>query len=412
MYFWSKFAALFQSKFSLFCILNFSLEGRICSPENAWEPLHDCLMLQYCFVAVFEMLKGKTRTKEGVPIQDMFFAASIFAICLKCWKARPKPKRVYPYRTCLMLLYLCFMFEVLKTETHTKEGVPIRNLSYAVVSMFCGCVWSTERGDLDQRGCTHTGHILWYNIFALCLKCWKGRPKPKRVYPYRSHLMMQYLCFMFEVLKGETQTKEGVPIQVTSYDAISLLYVWSAERGGPDQRGCTQNRTCLMLQYLCFMFEVLKGKTQTKEGVPIQDMSYAAVSMFCGRVWSTERGGPGQRGCTQTSHILWCSIFALCLKCWKEKPRPKRGYPYGICLMLQYQCFVAGFEVLKGKTQTKEGVPIRDMSYAAVSMFFWQGLKYWKGRPRPKRVYLYWACTRLCPSQVRAALCCTAIPTV
>ena len=206
MYFWSKFAALFQSKFSFFGILNFSLEGRICSPENAWEPLHDCLMLQYCFVAVFEMLKGKTRTKEGVPIQDMFFAASIFAICLKCWKARPKPKRVYPYRTCLMLLYLCFMFEVLKMETHTEEGVPIRNLSYAVVSMFCGCVWSTERGDPDQRGCTHTGHILWCNIFALCLKCWKGRPRPKRVYPK----------------------------QDLSYAAVSLLYVWSAKRKDPD----------------------------------------------------------------------------------------------------------------------------------------------------------------------------------
>ena len=29
--------------------------------------------------------------------------------------------------------------------------------------------------------------------------------------------------------------------------------------------------------------------------------------------------------------------------------------------MLQYQCFVAGFEVLKGETQTKEGVPILGM---------------------------------------------------
>ena len=83
-------------------------------------------------------------------------------------KERPRPKRVYPYRSHLMMQYLCFMFEVLKE-----------------------------------------------------------RPRPKRVYPYRTCLMLQYQCFVavFEVLKGEAQTKEGVPIQVTSYDAISLLYV-------------------------------------------------------------------------------------------------------------------------------------------------------------------------------------------
>ena len=153
----------------------------------------------------------------GNPCMTVLCCSIVLWQCLKCWKARPRPKRVYQYRT----------------------------LSFAAISLLY--VWSAEKGDPHQRGCTRTEPVLRcsINVLWLCLKYWKGRPRPKRVYPYRSHLMMQYLCFMFEVLKGEAQTKEGVPIQ---------------------------------------------------------DVSYAAVSMFCGRVWSTERGDPDQRGCTHTGH--------------------------------------------------------------------------------------------------------------
>ena len=65
-------------------------------------------MLQYCFVAVFEVLKRKTQTKE--------------VFCTQ-------------YQTCLMLQYLCFVFEVLKGETQTKEGVPVLDMPYAAISL-------------------------------------------------------------------------------------------------------------------------------------------------------------------------------------------------------------------------------------------------------------------------------------
>ena len=83
---------------------------------------------------------------------------------------------------------------------------------------------------------------------------------------------------------------------------------WSAKRRDPDPRGGTHTGHASCCNVFVSGFEVLKGETQTKEGVPILGMHQTLSQPGAGRIVLY-----GDSNCLDTSHLQKGTVLFLCL---------------------------------------------------------------------------------------------------